>query len=101
MSISSWNLDSWRAEATDGGIFDFEETFDAVFRTLAADAGLFHAAEGRHLGGDDAFIDADDAVLQTFHDPEDAPDIARIEIGGKSVFGVIGHADGVGFLFEP
>src|SRR4051812_38768281 len=100
MSISSWNWDSWRAEAADRGIFDFEETLDAVFRTLAADAGLLHAAEGRDLGGDDALIDADDAVFEAFHGAKDAADIARIEIGGEPVFGVVGHADGVLILLE-
>src|SRR6266550_4541805 len=101
MSISSWNWRSWRIQAADRGIFDLEEAFDAVFRTLPTDAGLLHAAEGRHLGGDDAFIDADDAVLKAFHDTEDAPDIARIEIGGKPVFGVVCHADGVRIVLEP
>src|SRR5437763_4075690 len=100
MSISSWYRGSWRTQAADRGIFDLEEAFDAVFRSLPADAGLLHTAERSHLGGDDALIDADDAVFQIFHDAEDAADIARIEIGGKPVFGVVRHADGVRILLK-
>src|ERR1700674_4816872 len=101
MSISSWKRRSWRVQAADRGVFDLEEALDTVFRPLAADAGLLHTAERRHLSGDDALVDADDAVFQTFHGSKDASDIAGIEIGGKTVFGVVCHSDGIRVLFEP
>src|SRR6266436_10344430 len=40
-------------------VFDLEEFLDAIFGSFAAEARLLHAAERRHLGRDDARIDAD------------------------------------------
>ena len=69
-------------DAAHAEVFDFEEFLDAVFRAFAADAAFLHAAEGRDLGRDDAFVDADDAVFERFGDAPDAADVAAVEIGG-------------------
>src|ERR1051326_8224830 len=61
-------------------ILDLQIILDAVFRSLAAQSGLFHAAEGGDLGRDDAFVDADDAVFQRFGDAEYAANVPRVEI---------------------
>src|SRR5271154_4358733 len=85
-----------RASAPDAAkaeILDLEIVLDAVFRALAAEAGFLDAAERRHLGRDDAFVDADDAVFQPLGNPEHAADVARVEIGRQAEFGVVGHAD--------
>jgi hypothetical protein len=37
--------------------------FEPQWTASGADAALLHAAEGGDLGRDDAFVDADDAVL--------------------------------------
>src|SRR5713101_8574040 len=74
-------------------VFDLEEFLDAVFRAFAADAAFLHAAEERDLGRDDAFVDADDAVFEGLGDPPDAADVAAVEIGGETEFGVVGHPD--------
>ncbi len=50
------------------------------------------AAERRDFGGDNAGIDADDAVLQRFADAEDAAQIAGVEIGGETELGIVGTA---------
>src|SRR6185436_11002141 len=71
-------------------VFDLEEILDAVFGALAADAGFLHAAEGGDFGGDDALVDADDAVFERFGDAPDAAQVARVEIGGEAVLGVVG-----------
>src|SRR6201997_4991363 len=75
-------------------VFDFEEFLDAVFRAFAADAAFLHAAEGGDLGRDDAFIDADDAVFEGLGDAPNAADVAAVEIGRETEFGVVGHLDG-------
>src|SRR5262249_35257422 len=74
---------------------DLEEVIHAVLSAFATDAGFLDAAEGRHLGGDDAGVDADDAVLDRLGDPPDAADVAAEEIGGEAELGVVGHADGL------
>ena len=51
-------------DAAHAEVFDLEEVLDAVFGALAAQTGFLHAAKGRYLGGDDALVDADDAVFQ-------------------------------------
>ena len=89
-----------RSDPANGQIFDFEIILDAVFGSLAAEAGGFHAAEGGDLGRDDALVDADDAVFQGFRDAEDAPDIAGVEIGREAEFGVIGELDRLFLGFE-
>jgi hypothetical protein len=61
---------------------------------------LLHAAEGGDLGRDDAFVDADDAVFERFRDAPDAADVAAVEIGGETEFGVVGHLDRVRFALE-
>jgi hypothetical protein len=71
-------------DAAHAEVFDFEEFLDAVFRAFAADAAFLHAAEGRDLGRDDAFVDADDAVFEGLGDPPDAADVAAVEIGGET-----------------
>ena len=71
-------------------IFDLEEILDAVVRAFAAEAGLLDAAEGRDLGGDDAVVDADDAVFERLGDAPDAADVAAVEIGGEAELGVVG-----------
>jgi hypothetical protein len=49
---------------------------------------------------DDALVDADDAVFEGFGDAPDAADVAAVEIGDETEFGVIGHLDRVGFALE-
>jgi hypothetical protein len=44
---------------------------------------------------DDAFVDADDAVFERFGDAPDAADVAAVEIGGETEFGVVRHLDGL------
>src|SRR3954464_13521081 len=80
-------------EAADQYVLHFEIFLDAVLGAFAAEAGLFHAAERRHLGGDDAGIRADDAGLHLLGDAEDAADVAAVEIAGQPEFGVIGEPD--------
>ena len=91
----------WIAElgrySAEAHVFDFEEFVHAVLGAFAAEAGLLHAAEGRDLGGNDAGVDADDAVFESFGDAPDAGDVAAVEIGGQAEFGVVGQRDGFGF----
>jgi hypothetical protein len=63
-------------DAAHAEVFHLEEFLDAVFRAFAADAAFLHAAEGRDLGRDDAFVDADDAVFEGLGDAPDAADVA-------------------------
>jgi hypothetical protein len=45
-------------------------------------------------------VDADDAVFQRLGDAPDAADVAVVEIGGETEFGVVGHLDGFVFALE-
>src|ERR1041385_7318438 len=81
-------------------IFDLEKVFDAVLGALPADAGLLHAAERRDLGRDDSLVDADDSVFERLGNAHDAADVARIEIGGETVFGGVGDADWFRLILE-
>src|SRR5215210_2578577 len=78
-------------DAAEAEVFDFEKFLDAVFRAFAADAAFLHAAERRDFGRDYALVDADDAVFERLGDPEDAADVAAVEIGGETEFGVVRH----------
>ena len=51
--------------------------FEPQWRARWADAAFLHAAEGRDLGRDDAFVDADDAVFEGLGDPP-AADVAAV-----------------------
>src|SRR5205814_7427553 len=75
-------------DAAHAEVFDIEEFLDAVF----------HAAEGRDLGRDDALVDADDAVFERLGDAPDAADVAAVEIGGEPcrLFGNCGCRPGSG-----
>src|ERR1700722_20822307 len=88
------------ADAAKAEIFYFEVVVHTVFGAFAAQAGFFEAAEGGDFGGDHAGVDADDAVLESFGDAEEAGDIAAVEIGGETELGVVGERDGFGFGFE-
>src|SRR5439155_12117709 len=80
-------------DAAHAQVLHLEELLDAVFRPFAADAALLHASERRDLGRDDAFVDPDDAVFECLGNAPDAADVAAVEIGGETEFGVVGHPD--------
>src|SRR5271163_448341 len=84
-------------DSTKTEVFDFQIFLDAIFGTFAAQAGLLDAAEGSDFGGDEAGVDADDAVFEGFGDTPDAGDVAAIKISGEAEFGVVGEGDGFGF----
>ena len=50
------------------------------------------AAERRDLGGGDALVDADDAVLQGLGYAPAAAEIARVKVGGQAERRIVGHA---------
>src|SRR5579871_2292403 len=64
-------------------IFDLDIFFHAMMGALAPEAAFLHAAEWSDFGGDQAGVDADHAGLQRLGDAPDAPQVARIEIGGE------------------
>ncbi len=65
---------------------------DAVFRALAAEPALLHAAEGGDIGGDHAVIDADQPDLEGLGDAEDAAEVAGVEVARKPDIAVIGES---------
>src|SRR5688572_23328428 len=73
--------------------FHIEIFVDAVARAFAAEAGLFHAAEGRGLRRDEASVDADDAVFECLGHAPDPADVASVEIGREAVLGGVGEGD--------
>jgi hypothetical protein len=81
-------------------VLDLEVVLDAVLGAFAAEAGFLHAAEGRHLGRDDAGVDADHAVFQRLGHAPDAAHVAGVEVGGEAELGVVGHADRLGLVLE-
>src|SRR5690606_38347634 len=88
-------------QAAHAEVLDLEVIVEAVFRAFAALAGFLHSAERRHLVRDDAFVDADDAVLEAFCNPPDPSNIPRIEIAGKADWSIVRHLYGFFFRFEP
>ena len=55
--------------------------------------GFLDAAKRGHLVRDDAFVDADDSVLQSFTNAPDTADVPGIEIAGESKFRIVRHLD--------
>src|SRR5207253_7604362 len=88
------------SDAAEAEVFDFDEFVDAVLGAFPAEAGFLYAAKGSDFRGYEAAVDADDAVFEGFGDAPDASDVAAVEIGGKSKFGVVGESDGFGFGLE-
>src|SRR2546426_6461625 len=80
-------------DAAQTEIFDDEVILDPVLRTFPPYARFLHAAEGRDFGGDDAGVDADDAVFERLGDAPDAVDVAPVEVRGEAEFGVVGELD--------
>src|SRR3990172_8742001 len=80
-------------DAADAEVLHFEELFDPVLGALAADTGLLDAAERRDLVGNNSDVDADHAVLERLGNAPDAPDVAAVEIGRETVFGIVGKPD--------
>src|SRR5262245_26198097 len=78
------------SDAANGHVLELQPLVDAVLRALAADAGLLDAAERRHLGRDEAGVDADDSVLERLRDAPDARVRSGVEVGGQAVRGVVG-----------
>src|SRR5687767_12598979 len=57
--------------AAEAQILDLEKLLHSVFRALAADAGFLEPAEWRDFVGNNADVDADDAVFERFGDAPD------------------------------
>ena len=70
------------------------------FAAFAAEPRLLHAAERRDLGGDEAGVDADHAVLERFGDAPDAPDVAAVEVRREPELGAVGELDHFGVVVE-
>src|SRR5437899_1465851 len=85
---------------THAQILHDEVILDPVLRPLPPHARFLHAAEGRDFGGDDAGVDADDAVLEGFGDAPDAVDVASVEVRRQAEFGVVREADRFFFVRE-
>ena len=72
-----------------------------MVRAFAAQAGLFDAAKGHVLGGQDADVDADHAVLQRLADAENAAHVAAVEVAGQAELGGVGGVDRLLLGLEP
>src|SRR5580658_9516628 len=68
---------------------------NSILRAFAAGSRFLHASEGRDLGGDDAGIQSNDAVLDRLGYPPAAGQIAGVDIGGEPELRVVGHGDGL------
>src|SRR5882762_4660302 len=90
-------LSAYTAEAH---IFDFEKLVHSILGTFAAEAGFFHAAEGRDLRRDDSGVDADNSVLERFRDAPNAGDISPVEISSQPEFRVIREGNGLRIRLE-
>src|SRR5690554_4447535 len=93
--VRSWQRvgDAAGSEPAHADVLELGELLEAVARSLAAEARLLDAAERGKLGGDDALVDADHAVLEPLHDAPDTAVVPGIEVGGKAEGGVVGHGD--------
>src|SRR3954471_69744 len=89
-----------RIGAADQHVLHFEKLLEPVFRAFTAQARLLDPAERRDFGGDDAGVRADDADLHLLGDPEDAPDVAAVEVTRQAELGIVGEANRVGFGLE-
>jgi len=59
-------------DAAKAEVFDFEILVHTVFGAFAAEAGFLYPAEGGDFGGNEAGVDTDDAVFESFGDAPDA-----------------------------
>src|SRR5688572_26288177 len=66
-----------RRNTTHAEVLDLQVVLDAVLRTFAPGTGFLDSAERRHLVGDDALVDADHAVLESFGHLPDTADVSR------------------------
>ena len=76
--------------SVDAEILEFGESFEPVARALAADAGLFPAAEGDRRAGDLDPVDRDHAELERAGEALLARAVVGDDIGDKTVFRGIG-----------
>src|ERR1700676_4708415 len=87
-------------QATEAEIFYLEKLVDPVMGSFASQAGLLHAAEGNHLGGNQSGVNADHSVLESLGYAPDPSDVATKEITGETEFGVIRKLDGFVIFIE-
>src|ERR1039457_2000024 len=82
-----------RSHAAHAYVFNFGVVEYSVFRALSSGSGLLHSTEWRDLGGNDARIQAHDAVLESLSDAPAAHEIASVEICRQAEFRIIGHGN--------
>src|SRR5271155_4527695 len=87
-------------DPTYADILDFCVVQNPVPRAFAAHTRLLDAAEGRHLGGDNAGIEPHDAALNRFRHPPTACQIPRVNVGGQAKFSIVGERDSLSLRFE-
>ena len=66
---------------------------DSMPGALPPKTGLLDTAERNHFVRQNARVDADHPRFDCFGYPEDPADVAGVEIGGKSEFGIVGDGD--------
>src|SRR5690606_33647116 len=80
-------------DAADEDVLHLEVFLKPVLGAFAAEPRLLDAAEGRDLGRDDADVGAHDAGLHLLCDPEDAADVAAVEVAAKPEFARVRERD--------
>src|SRR5262245_3304229 len=78
---------------TNRDVLRLQKLLQPLVRTLAADAGLLHAAERRGRIGNEAAVEADHAEVELLGDAQAASEVLRVEVSDKSIFRVIGAPD--------
>src|SRR5690242_5469871 len=79
--------------ATHEDVLHFHEFLEALPGPFAPKTRLLHAAEGGHLGRDDAGVHTHHAGLHLLGDAPDAADIAAVEVSGEPELGGVREAD--------
>ena len=67
-------------------ILDLEIFFDPVLGSFASQSRLLHPTERSYLGGNQAGIDAHDAIFQSFGKAPDTIKVTSVEIRGEPEF---------------
>ena len=73
---------------------------DALDPALAAVAALLHAAERRRRATTGRAVDRHEAGLERGRQAVGARQVARLDVGGEAVLGVVGESDGLVLVVE-
>src|ERR1700681_2599516 len=88
-------------QTAEAEVFHLEKFVDAIMRSFTTKSGLFHAAEGSDLVGDQPGVNAHHSVFERLGHSPDPTHVAAKKIAGETELGIVRQLNRFFILVKP